>query len=160
MRLTPCRQYEPLRNSLISCSSVKREMCVVPTVTWDCPPTVMGLWVEVKASSLTADVSSYDIPQMKISHVSCAQVITVYLCTSYLSGLRCGTERWFKLLLLFFVQLGEPLRPQRGARQSLAEDGVHRGGFEPANKWREQVNFIVFNGKCMKNKKSQFEFFL
>lgn len=24
--LTPCRQYEPLRNSLISCSSVRREM--------------------------------------------------------------------------------------------------------------------------------------
>lgn len=57
--LTPCRQYEPLKNSLISCSSVRREMWVVPTVTWDCPPTTRGLWVEVYASSLTGENSSF-----------------------------------------------------------------------------------------------------
>lgn len=57
--LTPCRQYEPLKNSLISCSSVRREMWVVPTVTWDCPPTTRGLWVEVYASSLTGGNSSF-----------------------------------------------------------------------------------------------------
>lgn len=38
-------------------------MCVVPTVTWTCPPTFMGLWVEVKASSLTGDTPSYDRDQ-------------------------------------------------------------------------------------------------
>lgn len=58
--LTPCRQYEPLRKSLISWSSVRREMWVVPTATWDCPPTMMGLWVEVKASSPTGAASSWE----------------------------------------------------------------------------------------------------
>lgn len=57
-RLTPCRQYEPLRNSLISWSSVRREMWVVPTATWACPGTVMGLWVD--ASSFTGDASSWN----------------------------------------------------------------------------------------------------
>lgn len=33
-------------------------MWVVPTATWVCPPTVMGLCVEVKASSLTGGASS------------------------------------------------------------------------------------------------------
>lgn len=98
----------------------------------------MGLWVEVKASSLTADVSSCDVSQKrKISYVSRARVIVAFPRTSYLSGLGGGAEGWFKLLLLLLVQLGEPLRPQRRARQSLAEDGVDRGGSEPAGEFED-----------------------
>lgn len=57
--LTPCRQYELLRNSLMSCSSVRREMWVVPRVTWAWPPTAIGLWVELKASSRIVELSSW-----------------------------------------------------------------------------------------------------
>lgn len=137
MCLTPCRQYEPLRNSLISWSSVRREMWVVPTVTWVCPPTVMGLWVEVNASSLTGDASSCNMSQICLSQVpsvSCTNFPPCHLFfppMSHLSGLGGGAERWFQLLLLLLVQLREPLRPHRRACQSLAEDGVHWGRLKP-----------------------------
>lgn len=59
----------------------------------------------------------------------------VLLLCQFMSHLFClcgGAERRFELLLLLLVQLDEALRPKRGTCQSLAEDGVHRGGFEPA----------------------------
>lgn len=82
-RLTPCRQYEPLRNSLISCSSVRREMWVVPTVTWVCPPTAMGLWVEVKASSLTGGASSCSMYK-DISDVGVIGMRSLHFSSSHL----------------------------------------------------------------------------
>lgn len=67
----------------------------------------------------------------------------VFCVSSHLSDLGRGAERRFELLLLLLVQLGEPLRPQRGACQCLAEDGVHRGGLEPARDicqvWKAEV---------------------
>lgn len=55
-------------------------------------------------------------------------------CLSHLSGLSGAAERRLHLLLLLLVELDEPLRPQGWASQGLAEDGVHRGGLEPAGR--------------------------
>ncbi|KAG7277472.1 hypothetical protein CRUP_010620, partial [Coryphaenoides rupestris] len=84
--LTPCRQYEPLRNSLMSWSSVRREMCVEPTVTWDCPPTMRGLWVEVKASSLTGDVSSWEWTEHEVTLTSRSSMTSLTSLTSRASS--------------------------------------------------------------------------
>ncbi len=71
-----------------------------------------------------------------------------FLCMSHLSDFGSGTERRFQQLLLLLVQLGEPLRPQRGACQSLAEDGIHWGGLEPAGDmwevWKKQDGIIIY----------------
>lgn len=90
--LTPCRQYEPLRNSLMSWSSVSREMWVVPTATWLCPPTVMGLWVEVKASSFVGGASCWDIISRKMGEIqqcrSCFQSLVRRDVKKYQTGLK------------------------------------------------------------------------
>lgn len=57
----------------------------------------------------------------------------------HLSAVCRGAEGRFQLLLSLLVQLGETLRPEGGARQSLAEDGVDRGGLEPATRTARQL---------------------
>lgn len=50
-----------------------------------------------------------------------------------------GAERRFQLFFPLLVQLGEALRPEGGAGQSLAEDGVDRRRLVPATRAARQL---------------------
>lgn len=114
--------FEQPLNAPCKAQSVERSRQLLTTGHGPTVRQIMGPQLETAEVCITALVLLSQTLQPPLS----------ILRISHLSDLSCGTERRFELLLVLLVQLSEPLRPQRGACQSLAEDGVHRGGLEPA----------------------------